>query len=201
MDNIDIAIVGAGSAGCILANRIINNTNYNVLLIEAGPRDNSPVIHIPLGYGMTFYNKKINWNFYSDSQNNLFNREIYYPRGKVLGGSSSINGMVYARGLNTDYDNWSLNSELSLSNIKQSFDEIEQTVDSSVSNLEQNKVPVNDVSDSHHPLLKYFFNGCRDMGIKFNKNLNSDIADQNMYKNFNNDKKTILKKYIKFKRN
>ena len=151
MNNIDIAIVGAGSAGCILANRIINNTNYNVLLIEAGPRDNSPVIHIPLGYGMTFYNKKINWNFYSDSQNNLFNREIYYPRGKVLGGSSSINGMVYARGLNTDYDNWSLNSELSLSNIKQSFDEIEQTVDSSVSNLEQNKVPVNDISDFHHP--------------------------------------------------
>ena len=190
-----------------LANRIISNTNYNVLLIEAGPRDNSPVIHIPLGYGMTFYNKKINWNFYSDSQNNLFNREIYYPRGKVLGGSSSINGMVYARGLNTDYDNWSLNSELSLSNIKQSFDEIEQTVDSSVSNLEQNKVPVNDVSDSHHPLLKYFFNGCRDMGIKFNKNLNSDIADQVGHYNITTFKgsrysssKIFLKSILKNKR-
>ena len=207
MDNIDIAIVGAGSAGCILANRIISNTNYNVVLIEAGPKDNSPVIHIPLGYGMTFYNKKINWNFYSDSQNNLFNREIYYPRGKVLGGSSSINGMVYARGLNTDYDNWSLNSELSLSNIKQSFDEIEQTVDSSVSNLEQNKVPVNDVSDSHHPLLKYFFNGCRDMGIKFNKNLNSDIADQVGHYNITTFKgsrysssKIFLKSILKNKR-
>ena len=178
MQNTDIVIIGAGSAGCILANRIISNTNYNVLLIEAGPKDNSPIIHIPLGYGMTFYNKKINWNFYSDCQNNLFNREIYYPRGKVLGGSSSINGMVYARGLNTDYNDWSLNSELSLLNIKKSFDEIEQTVNSRVSSLGQNKVPVNDVSDSHHPLLKFFFNGCNDMGIKYNKNLNSDLVDQ-----------------------
>ena len=101
MENIDIVIVGAGSAGCILANKFINYTNYNILLIEAGPKDNSLVIDIPLGYGMTFYNKKINWNFYSEKQNTLNNREIYYPRGKVLGGSSSINGMVYARGLDS----------------------------------------------------------------------------------------------------
>ena len=58
MNNIDIVIVGAGSAGCILANKLINNTNYNILLIEAGPKDNSPIVHVPLGYGMTFYNKK-----------------------------------------------------------------------------------------------------------------------------------------------
>ena len=105
MNNIDIVIIGAGSAGCILANKLINNTNYNILLIEAGPKDSSPIVHVPLGYGMTFYNKKINWNFYSEKQNKLNNREIYYPRGKVLGGSSSINGMVYARGLKSDYEN------------------------------------------------------------------------------------------------
>ena len=87
MDNFDLVIVGAGSAGCIVTNQIINNTNYKILLIEAGPSDNNPVIQVPLGYGMTFYNKKMNWNFYSINQKNLHNREIYYPRGKVLGGS------------------------------------------------------------------------------------------------------------------
>ena len=71
-------IVGAGSAGCIVTNQIINNTNYKILLIEAGPSDNNPVIQVPLGYGMTFYNKKMNWNFYSLNQKNLHNYvEIY----------------------------------------------------------------------------------------------------------------------------
>ena len=68
MNNIDIVIVGAGSAGCILANKFINHTNYNILLIEVGQKIMSLVIDIPLGYGMTFYNKKINWNFYSENK-------------------------------------------------------------------------------------------------------------------------------------
>ncbi len=178
MNNIDIVIVGAGSAGCILANKLINYTNYNILLIEAGPKDNNPIIHIPLGYGMTFYNKNINWNFYSEKQKNLFNREIYYPRGKVLGGSSSINGMVYARGLKSDYDNWSISSELSIENIFKSFNEIEQPINSDNLFLEPNKMPVNDVSDLHHPILKYFFDGCNEIGLDFNKNLNYEIEDQ-----------------------
>ena len=126
MENIDIVIVGAGSAGCILVNKIINYTNFNVLLLEAGFKDNSPVIDIPLGYGMTFYNKKINWNFYSKKQKNLFDREIYYPRGKVLGGSGSINAMIYARGLKSDYENWSKNENWSFKNIMQSFDNLEE---------------------------------------------------------------------------
>ncbi len=94
MNNIDIAIIGAGSAGSIIANKLLSETNFNIalieiVLIEAGPKDNNPIIDVPLGYGMTFYNKKINWNFYSEKQDNLFNRQIYYPRGKVLGGSGS----------------------------------------------------------------------------------------------------------------
>ncbi len=178
MNNIDLVIVGAGSAGCILANKLINNTNYNILLIEAGPKDNSPIVHVPLGYGMTFYNKNINWNFYSEKQNKLNNREIYYPRGKVLGGSSSINGMVYARGVKSDYENWHMSSELSLENIINSYIEIEQQVDSSSSSLSLNKMPVNDVSEQHHPILKYFFDGCDQMSIPFNKNLNTELKDQ-----------------------
>ena len=118
MNNIDIAIIGAGSAGSIIANKLLNETNFNIVLIEAGPKDNNPIIDVPLGYGMTFYNKKINWNFYSEKQDNLFDRQIYYPRGKVLGGSGSINAMVYARGLETDYENWGKSKEWSFENIK-----------------------------------------------------------------------------------
>ena len=156
MENFDIAIVGAGSAGCILANQIIKNSNYTVLLIEAGPSDNNPVIQVPLGYGMTFYNKKMNWNFYSEAQENLHNREIYYPRGKVLGGSGSINAMIYARGLRSDFENWDLSENWSWQNIKKSYDQIEFEVNDNTKTLPSNKIPVNDVSKQHHPILKNF---------------------------------------------
>jgi len=106
LESFDLVIVGAGSAGCIVANQLINNTSYKILLIEAGPTDINPIIKIPLGYGMTFYHPKLNWNFYSKKQININNREIYTPRGKVIGGSSSINAMVYARGLESDYEDW-----------------------------------------------------------------------------------------------
>ncbi len=178
MKNIDIVIVGAGSAGCILANKLINYTNYNILLIEAGPKDDSIIIDIPLGYGMTFYNKKINWNFYSEKQTKLNNRKIYYPRGKVLGGSSSINGMVYTRGLDTDYADWYENDDWKLENIKNSFHEIEQNIDDNTNGIIDNKMPVNDVSKLHHPILKHFFYGCNELNIKFNKNLNSKNINQ-----------------------
>ncbi len=185
MDNIDLVIVGAGSAGCIVANKFINNTNYNILLIEAGPIDSSLIIDVPLGYGMTFYNKKINWNFYSERQNNLYNREIYYPRGKVLGGSSSINGMVYARGLETDYEDWYDNDDWSYKNIKESFQEIEQNINHNINLLEPDKIPVNDVSNLHHPILKYFFDGCNELKIQFNRNLNTDNNNQVGHYNIN----------------
>ena len=178
MNNIDLIIVGAGSSGCILANKLINLTSYNILLIEAGIKDNSPVIHVPLGYGMTFYNKKLIGIFILKSKNKLNNREIYYPRGKVLGGSSSINGMVYARGLKSDYENWHMSSDLSLDKIINSFKEIEQPVDLSNTSLSLNKMPVNDVSDQHHSILKYFFRGCDEMGIQFNKTINTELNDQ-----------------------
>ena len=145
MENFDIAIVGAGSAGCIIASQIIRNSNYKVLLIEAGPSDNSPVIQVPLGYGMTFYNKKMNWNFYSEVQENLHNREIYYPRGKVLGGSGSINAMIYARGLRSDFENWHLSKNWSWENIKISYDQIEFAVNENTKILHPYKIPVNDI--------------------------------------------------------
>ncbi|MBN42687.1 MAG: choline dehydrogenase [Alphaproteobacteria bacterium] len=105
-DTYDFIIVGAGSAGCVLANRLSADSRYRVLLLEAGGRDTSPWIHVPLGYGRHFANPAVNWLYTSEPHPSSGNRAIPEPRGKVLGGSSSINGLVYVRGHRTDYDVW-----------------------------------------------------------------------------------------------
>ena len=104
--NYDYIIVGAGSAGCVLANRLSADSRISVLLIEAGPKDTNPWIHIPIGYGKLFTNKRLNWAYLSEPEPHLNKRKIFTPRGKVLGGSSSINGLVYVRGQREDYDQW-----------------------------------------------------------------------------------------------
>src|SRR4051812_10205736 len=102
----DYIIVGAGSAGCVLANRLTEDPNKRVLLLEAGPRDTNIWIHVPLGYGKLFSRTDINWAYQSEPEPALNGRRIFTPRGRVLGGSSSINGLVYIRGQPEDYDGW-----------------------------------------------------------------------------------------------
>jgi choline dehydrogenase len=104
--NFDFVIVGAGSAGCVLANRLSANGRYKVLLLEAGPKDNYLWIHIPIGYGKTMFHKLYNWGFYTDPEETMHGRKIYWPRGRGLGGSSSINGLIFVRGQKEDYDHW-----------------------------------------------------------------------------------------------
>ena len=106
MENFDYIIIGAGSAGCVLANRLSANTNNKVLLLEAGGKDTNPWIHIPGGYFKTMHNPKTDWCFNTESEPHCDNRQMIYPRGKTLGGSSSINGMLYIRGQSNDYDYW-----------------------------------------------------------------------------------------------
>jgi len=102
----DYIVVGAGSAGCVLASRLSERPETRVLLLEAGPRDTSPWIHLPIGYGKTMWSDKVNWRFETDPDPNMNGRRIYWPRGKTLGGSSSINGLIYIRGQKEDYDHW-----------------------------------------------------------------------------------------------
>ena len=105
-EDFDYIVTGAGSAGCVVAARLSESGRYRVLLLEAGPPDTNPWIHIPLGFARTYVNPKINWKFETAPQPQLNNRQLYLPRGKTLGGSSSINGMVYIRGNHGDYDEW-----------------------------------------------------------------------------------------------
>jgi choline dehydrogenase len=102
----DFIIVGAGSAGCVLANRLTASGRHSVLLLEAGPRDLNPWIHIPIGYGKLFKEPSVNWLYSTEPEPELNNRRIGQPRGRVLGGSSSINGLVYVRGQREDFDGW-----------------------------------------------------------------------------------------------
>jgi choline dehydrogenase len=115
----DFIIVGAGSAGCVLANRLTASGRHRVLLLEAGPSDRHPWIHIPLGFGRLFTDRRYNWCYATEPQPECHNRQIIAPRGKVLGGSSSINGLIYIRGQAEDFAHWR-----QLGNAGWSFDDV-----------------------------------------------------------------------------
>src|SRR5690606_5327945 len=108
MQEFDYIIVGAGSAGCVLANRLSEDPSVEVLLLEAGPADRNPFIHMPAGLPRLAGNTRINWNYDTEPQANLDNRRLWWPRGRVLGGSSSINAMCYTRGQAEDYGGWNV---------------------------------------------------------------------------------------------
>ena len=115
----DYVVVGAGSAGCVLANRLSEDANVRVALIEAGGKDRNPWIHVPAGYYRNFTNPDITWQFGSGPEPHLNNRIVNWPRGRVLGGSSAINGLLYVRGQAQDFNVWR-----QLGNVGWSFEDV-----------------------------------------------------------------------------
>jgi len=102
----DYVVIGAGSAGCAVASRLSESGKYTVAVLEAGPKDSSPWIHIPVGYFKTMGNPKSDWLYVAQADPGINGRAIPWPRGRVLGGSSSINGLLYVRGQPQDFDHW-----------------------------------------------------------------------------------------------
>jgi len=91
---VDFVVVGAVSSGCVVASRLSENSRHSVALLEAGPKDKNLWVHLPIGYGKTMWDPAVNWKFHTEPEPNMDGRKIYWPRGRVLGGSSSINGLI-----------------------------------------------------------------------------------------------------------
>ena len=174
MDSYDYIIVGAGSAGCVLANRLSEDEGKTVLLLEAGGADHNIFIHIPAGFFKTISNPKVNWLYTTEPEDSSGNRTISWPRGKVLGGSSSINGHLIVRGQREDYDGWR-----QLGNAGWSFDDVLpyfrkfETAEVGDSDIRGRKGPirVREPIEQHH-LAQTFMDACEEMGLPRNPDYN-----------------------------
>ena len=163
----DYIVVGAGSAGCVLAARLSEDPSTRVLLLEAGPADRSLWIHLPIGYGKTMWSPTYNWCFHTDPDPNMNGRRIYWPRGKTLGGSSSINGLIYIRGQREDFDHWA-----ALGNAGWGYDDVLPYFIKSEGNQRganplhggDGPLKVSDIG-ARHELIEAFIGGAQQIGV------------------------------------
>jgi len=166
LDSYDYIIVGAGSAGCVLASRLSEDSRKSVLLLEAGPRDTNLWIHVPLGYGKLFSRTDVNWAYESEPEPALNGRRIFTPRGKVLGGSSSINGLVYIRGQREDFDGWGVRG-WGFDDLAPYFEKAERQL--KVSDLER------------HELCDAFIESAAALGVRRNDDFNGPSQEGTGY--------------------
>lgn len=167
MDVFDIIIIGAGSAGCVLADRLSADGVNSVLVLEAGGTDRRPFVKLPIGYGKTFHDPKVNWRLRTEPDPNLGGRQIYWPRGKGLGGSSSINGLVWSRGLPGDYDDWATagNPGWDWASVAPAFEKVEQRLDRDGRKEGQGTLSVADRSDAYNPIKRYYLEAAEEIGL------------------------------------
>jgi len=164
----DYIIVGAGTAGCVLANRLTASGEHRVLLLEAGGSDRTPWIQVPIGYARTFHDPRYNWMYEAQADPGLDNRAAFWPRGKVLGGSGSINAMIYVRGQPADFDDWRAagNPGWSWTEVLPYFRKLEDSpLGPSEFHGVGGPVHVSDVSASVHPICARFIAACGCIGI------------------------------------
>lgn len=171
----DYIVVGAGSAGCAVAGRLSEGGRHSVLLLEAGPSDRNVWIRMPIGYGRTFYEPRVNWMYETEPVEGFAGRISYWPRGKVLGGSSSINAMVYSRGQQSDFDEWEAlgNRGWGWRDVLQTYRKLEDH-DLGANEFHGSGGPLHVTTiDQHaHPLSRLFIAAAREAGLAFNPDLN-----------------------------
>ena len=176
----DFVIIGAGSAGCVLAERLSANGKYSVALIEAGGSDRRFWVQVPLGYGKTFYDSRINWAYRAEPDPGLAGQADYWPRGKLLGGSSSINAMVWIRGNARDFDDWAAagNPGWSFADCLPFFKAIEHnSAGADQWRGRGGPVHIADVSSRLHPLAQRFIQAGLQAGLAFNPDFNGAAQD------------------------
>ena len=178
MSSFDFIVVGAGSAGCALAARLSEDGTRRVLLLEAGPRDRNPWIHVPVGYYRTMFDPRITWGYETEPVPGLGGRSITWPRGRVLGGSSAINGLVYIRGQREDFDHWR-----QLGNQGWSFDDVlpyfrrSENQPRGSDEFHGRGGPLG-VSDTHrHPLCDAYIAAAQQAGIARTADFNADVQE------------------------
>jgi choline dehydrogenase len=175
LDQFDYIVVGAGSAGCVLANRLSADGRHKVLLLEAGPKDNYLWIHIPIGYGKTMFHKAYNWGFYTDPEANMKGRRIYWPRGRGLGGSSSINGLIFVRGQREDYNHWAQlgNAGWDWNSVLPYFMKSEHNSrGASATHSDKGPLWSSDIGGKHE-LMEAIIRGANELGVPRNDDFNS----------------------------
>lgn len=166
MDPFDYIIVGAGSAGCVLAGRLSEDPGCRVLVLEAGGTDRRAAIRVPIGYGRSFHDPAVNWRFRAEPEPGLNGRDLYWPRGRVLGGSSSINAMQYCRGLPEDYDDWGAdNPGWDRDAVAAVYDRIERRVAADGTTGGNGPLWVSDHSASYHPIRRHYLDAIREAGL------------------------------------
>jgi choline dehydrogenase len=171
----DYIIIGAGSAGCVLAERLSASGRHSVLVLEAGGPDRSPWVRLPLGYGKTFFHPGMNWRYRSEPDPGLAGRQDYWPRGKVVGGSSSINALVWLRGLPQDFDDWAAEGATGWdwAAARRTFEALETRVSAEGAREGSGRLQVQEVSDQIHRVNRHFFAGAAEAGLPATPDCNS----------------------------
>ncbi|MGY2199611.1 GMC family oxidoreductase [Pseudomonas gingeri] len=171
----DYIIAGAGAAGCILANRLSASGKFSVLLLEAGGKDSSLWFKIPVGFAKMYYNPTFNWMYYSQPQKQLGDRRIYAPRGKVQGGSGSINAMVYVRGQAHDFDDWAANGNdgWSFKDVLPYFRKLENhPLGDTEYHGGSGPISITPMQGHTHPICDVFLKGCDELGYQRSDDFN-----------------------------
>lgn len=176
VDKYDFIVIGAGSAGCALANRLTEDPSHRVLLLEAGGRDTNPWLHIPVGYYRTIFNEEFNWGYQTEPEPELDNRQIAWPRGRVLGGSSAINGLVYIRGQREDFQLWRQmgNQGWGWDDVLPFFKKAEdQERGANALHGEGGPLGVSDLNETHE-ICEAYINACDELGIPRTNDFNGE---------------------------
>jgi len=175
METYDYVVVGAGSAGCILAARLSEDPRVTVLLIEAGGRDWSPWLRVPVGYARSYFDAKVNWMHYSEPEPNLGGRRVYAPRGKVVGGSGTINAMIFVRGAREDFDDWRNEGAIGwgYEDVLPYFKRLESFAGGgSAWRGDSGPIHVMSMRPQVHPIVRTYLVACEEMGLPINPDFN-----------------------------